>query len=261
MLPEFLKELPMKTAFLAAILLVSLALPADARTIDPSPTPEPILTAEATQTAIPALSATPTPVAKISKSVGEGYFGLGLNSISVSPHYGLIGAADSVNLFSLRYWLTDQFILEALVGGTAGTQVGQDAYGNLVNDPYWAYCWGFGVKTNVLEPFDGLMVQTITRIMNLQNSSQNSNNAYVYTDQFQYLSVQAGLGFEYFMPFVKNLSVETSVYLEFDDNWENYSNNPRNPAITPTLYNPSTWIFKVNSPGFNLTSVSIHYYF
>lgn len=110
-------------------------------------------------------------------------------------------------------------------------------------------------------PFDGLMVQTITRLLYLQNSSQSSNNIYVWDDQYQYLSVQAGLGFEYFMPFVKNLSVETSVNLEFDDNWESSSSSPRNTAVAPTVQSTSTWIFKITSPGFNLTSVSIHYYF
>jgi len=251
----------MKKAFLAAFLLFSLSVPASARTADPS-TPETILTTEPTQTV--------TPIAKISKPVGEGCFGLGYSQIIVSPSYNLSAGPDTVNLLSIRYWLTDQFILEALVGGTAGIQIGYDSNDNPVNDPYWAYAWGLGVKSNLLEPTEGLLVQSITRLIYLQSSNQrsvydtyidNQDLSVIQFDQYQYLSVQAGLGFEYFMPFVKNLSVETSAYLEFDNNWETYTITPRNPAYPPVSYNPSTWIFKVNSPGFNLTSISIHYYF
>ena len=200
---------------------------------------------------------TPTP----SKTSFEGHFGLGFSSVSVSPAYAQSGSADSVYLFDIRYWLSDGFILEALVGGTAGTQLGSDANNNPYDDPYWAYSYGLGVKSNLSEPVPGLLIQTITRLLYLQNSSQKSSNTTVYQDQYDYLSLSAGLGFEYFMPFAKNLSVETSVTLEFDENWESYTATPRNVNSSSTVYSPSTWVFKVNSPGFNLTSISIHYYF
>ena len=236
----------MKKALLGTILLVSLACPLMAQT-------------EASDNPSPTVVPSPTPVP--AKKVGEGYFGLGVSSISVSPFNLMTSGADNLTLFSVRYWLSDQVILEALAGGNAGTQIGYDANNDFIQDPYWVYCLGLGVKTNLLEPADGLLVQTITRFQYLDNSVQKSGNSAIGLDQYQYLSVQAGIGFEYFLPFAKDLSVETCVNLEFDQNWETYTITYRNPSIKPTSQNPSTWMFRVTTPGFNLTNLSVHYYF
>jgi hypothetical protein len=185
---------------------------------------------------------------------------LGVSQISVTPGFAESASADSLTLIDLRYWLSDKFILEIFGGGTAGTQLGNNTFGGLINDPYWAYCYGLGIKTNLAEPFDGLMIQCVTHLLYYQNSTQRSTEIDVYQDQYQYLSVSIGLGFEYFLPFVKNLSLETSASLEFDENWENYTANEFNQNVVVTA-NPSTYVFKVTTPGFNLTSISIHYYF
>jgi hypothetical protein len=248
MVLEFPKYYFMKTAFLFFILMLGSMSSLFAQSVTPVVTES-------------AAVSSPVPTVSPSKSVGEGSFGLGVSQISVTPFEGLSPSADSIFLFDIRYWLSNQFILEVLAGGTAGTQLGSDAFNNPIDDPYWAYCYGLGIKTNLAEPFDGLLVQCITHLLYLQNSSQKSNSISVYTDQYQYLSVSIGLGFEYFLPFLKNLSLETSANLEFDENWENYTATPRNTFTSPTVYTPSTYVFKVTTPGFNLTSISIHYYF
>jgi hypothetical protein len=247
MVLEFPKYYFMKTAFLLSVfMLVSV----------------PQLSAQSeTPVAIePATVTTPVPTVSPFKAVGDGSFGLGVNQISVTPGFAESASADSLVLIDLRYWLSDKFILEIYGGGTTGTQIGNDAFGNPINDPYWAYCYGMGIKTNLVEPFDGLMVQCVTHLLYYQNSTQRSTQIDLYQDQYQYLSVSIGLGFEYFLSFVKNLSLETSASLEFDENWENYIVTPRNTSIAES-FNLSTYVFKGTTPGFNLTSISIHYYF
>jgi hypothetical protein len=219
---------------------------------------------------------TATPVISVTapKSEWAGRFGLGLSAISVTPREPLSTSADSLPLFSIRYWLSNRFQLDLLLGATAGNQTGTNLLGNTVYDPFWAYCYGVGIKTNLAEPVEGLWIKFTNQYLYFQNSSQSSRalnvlnsqnqtvlaNA-VYTDQYQYLSVSAGLGFEYFLPFVKNLSLETSETLEFDTNWETYNLSFPAGYSGGGSQNYSTWILKVTSPGFNLTSLTFHYYF
>lgn len=137
----FTNNHPSKKSFFGALLLLTLVVPAQAQTetlVSDESTTVPAQTSVPTQTVVPAPSAVLSPIStpNSSKSVGEGYFGLGLSQISVAPRFGQSGSADTVAMFSIRYWLTDQFILEALVGGTAGTQVGFDKSDNIINDPY-----------------------------------------------------------------------------------------------------------------------------
>jgi hypothetical protein len=244
-----------------------------------SETPTADSPAETPVSATPTVSSSPiptaTPVVSLTnpKSEWAGRFGLGLSSISVAPRENLSPSADSLTLLSIRYWFSNRFQLDIFLGGTAGNQFGNSVTSNTVYDPFWAYCYGVGIKTNLAEPVEGLWIKFTNQYLYFQNSSQSSHAAdvlnnlnqnvvtnEVLTDQYQYLSVSAGLGFEYFLPFVKNLSLETSETLEFDTNWETYVVNF--PAgYTGSSQNYSTWILKVTSPGFNLTSLTFHYYF
>jgi hypothetical protein len=229
----------------------------------------------ATPTVPSSFTPTATPVVSVTapKSQWAGRFGLGLSAISVAPRENLSTPADSLTLLSIRYWLSDRFQLDVLLGGTAGNQFGTNITNGTVYDPFWAYCYGVGIKTNLAEPVEGLWIKFTNQYLYYQNSSQSTRTAdavnsqnqtvlttAVLTDQYQYLSVSAGLGFEYFLPFVKNLSLETSETLEFDTNWETYAVNF--PAgYAGASFNYSTWVLKVTSPGFNLTSLTFHYYF
>jgi hypothetical protein len=206
----------------------------------------------------PAPTAVATPAAP--KSQWAGRFGLGLNQVSITPSQGLSFPADNLTLFSVRYGLSDTVILEVQAGGTSGVQLGIDPLGNPVDDPYWAYCFALGDKVNLVEPAEGLWVQMVNRYLYYENSTQQSQISSVHTDHFQTLSLSTGLGFEYFLPFAKSLSLETNESLEFDTNWETYITTPRNNSPV-TSQNYSTWVLKTVSPGFNLTSLSVHYYF
>ena len=255
----------MKAYFFLVLLSLSALSPVLAQDETPAPMPA---TETPVITSTPSPTASPTPTHTSPKCEWADRFGLGLSQISVRPYqyYFAYQPVDSLTLISIRYGLSDRFLLEVLLGGTAGTNVGYDIYGYpTVNDPYWAYCYGLGVKTNLVRPFDGFWVQALTRFLYFENSAQSSLDNYTLTsdvlsDHYQSLSVAAGLGFEYFLPFLKNLSLETSETVEFDTNWETYTDTSRKTSKV-TTENYSTWVLQVVSPGFNLTSLSIHYYF
>jgi len=239
MVQDFPKNPSMKMFLFTLAFLSPLAAPAQTE----SP---------ATPTAAPVSSPSPTPV----KTEWEGKFGLGLTQANIQT-----GVGTNPTLFSVRYGLSSRFILEALVGGSAGTQVGADAFNNPLNDPYWSYSFGFGVKTMLAQPCEGLWAQFLTRLLYSVTSSQRSSSLDVTTDRIEFLSLAAGLGFEYFLPFAKSLSLESGVNLQFDNSWESFSDVPRNPLLAPRTATPSLWSMRVVSPGFNLTALSIHYYF
>ena len=203
---------------------------------------------------------TPTPEPSPAKAPWAGRFGLGFSQITVNPVYPTYYQADVVNLLSVRYGLSDAVILEVLAGASVGNQFDYNSSYSVVYDPYWAYCFGLGDKINLAEPAEGFWIQEVNRYLYLENSAQSTSPDGVDKEHYQYLSLSAGIGFEYFLPFLKNLSLETVESVEFDTNWETFISTPTSGSPA-SVQNISTWSLQVVSPGFNLTSLSIHYYF
>ena len=198
----------------------------------------------------PAATLTPTPELKLS-----GRFGIG--SGFIDNKYG------SSTCLSLRYWLLDGVCVDFLGYYSGYTNPGNSFAGASVADPYYQVGGGLGFKFNLAEIRKNLFLQLDTQGSYYLNHYQFSYvNEQDITDNETW-SLFAGIGFEYFFPFLDCLSVESSLgFMQgFDFSKAVYNYNPAQVSNTNFIATSSGTDGRLLVNGGSLGGVSLHLYF
>lgn len=229
-----------------------------------SPSPEPTSAAlsdapgpEAEAAATPA--STPLP---FSYDHLAGRWGIGLAS---SPNGG--------TALDLRQWVSNRTALDFSVGGFDTPNNGFDFNGNEVNYPHWGFGLGLGFKTNLSEPIPGIFLQWLTSLNYSTNETETSlssvynSKTYVGFEtvdtQQQTLSLFLGSGFEAFLPFFKDLSIEANVGVNLGSNWRQ-STTLYNTLVTSNLnqyFADQNFSAALSASTFSILNMAVHYYF
>lgn len=219
---------------------------------------------------LPRLSqyATPTPrttpdsdPAAFSPEHLKGCFGMGLGTMT----YG--GTA-----LVFRYWMDNGTALDILAGGSDNPTTGYDFSGNPIALSNFGFGVGLGLKENLSEPVRDVFVQMIERVTYSQNYVQTTGtvneNGYVYGDsnnvaQNQQINVFWGLGFEAFIPFWRNLSIEGSVGVSANATFNQNSSiyNPAYSTLPNTQTSSGLLTGGADSDTFSLVNGAVHFYF
>jgi hypothetical protein len=225
---------------------------------DSSPVQLPRLTQYTTPSSSPTPSYNP---AAFSPEHLKGYFGMGLGSMT----YG--GTA-----LVFRYWMDNSTALDIMAGGGDNPTTGYDFSGNAIALSNFGFGVGLCLKENLSEPVRDVFVQMIERVTYSQNYIQTtgttSQNGYIYgtsnnVSQNQQINLFWGLGFEAFIPFWRNLSIEGSVGLSANATF-NQASSIYNPTYTtqPNTQTSSGLITGgASSNTFSLVNGSVHFYF
>jgi len=223
-----------------------------------APVQLPRLTQYATSTPSPTPAYNP---ATFSPEHLKGYFGMGLGSMT----YG--GTA-----LVFRYWMDNGTALDFLAGGSDNPTTGYDFSGNAIALSNFGFGVGLGLKENLSEPVRDVFVQMIERATYSQNYIQTtgttSQNGYIYgtsnnVSQNQQINLFWGLGFEAFIPFWRNLSIEGSVGLSANANFNQASSiyNPTYTTLPNTQTSSGLLTGGAGSNTFSLLNGSVHFYF
>jgi len=162
---------------------------------------------------------------------------------------------------SLRYWAHDDEAYDFSMGGYDNPSPGKDFANDLVFTPNWGYGVSVGLRHNWRHPAEDVFVQWIARLSYSQTFYQNSNSSVISTSQNQDLSLFIGPGFEAFVPFWKNISIEGNIGLSLDSHWSQYAqvNSPSYPYTNPT---PNYWSLSlgINNTITSILNAAVHFY-
>jgi|GEM_PF-1943169 len=185
---------------------------------------------------------------------------------------GAQGIGVSGTLLTYRYWTGDSTALDLFLGGSFALNSGLDFSGNNTTAPNWNYTLGVGLKQNFKEPFKGVFIQSIEHLTFNQtyNETIYTTTSYGvnygsedYYNQSQSVNLYLGLGFEAFVPFWENLSIEGSVGLSSNLNLLEtnafYNSNFSSQANTQTA--TSNFNLGSTSNAFSILNGAVHFYF
>lgn len=148
-----------------------------------------------------------------------------VNSESFSPGHlknkmGMgVAFSSPVYLANLRWWFEDNMALDLYAGGNYSEQSGANFTNQLITVPRWAWGMGFGLRENIAHPIEDVVIQAIQTATYDAVLSQYSSNSQTNANQNQDLTAYLGLGFEAFLPFWKNLSIEGSIGIQAGAHW------------------------------------------
>jgi hypothetical protein len=209
--------------------------------LSPSPTPSP----------------TATPVTTDDLHLGGRLgFGTGMVPFDINT-YGF-----NLTTISGRLWLSDQFCLDLEGAYNSYTSSGTGFYDIAVSNPNTTYSFGLGGKLNIKEPMKYLFIQLLAQVSFTDNNYQQSGDTQINTINNETVGMFAGIGFEYFIPFLDNLSVESNIGFYSNLNWVTTIteylptyNLPNNVKTTNDYSN----LIQVNGMTFN--TLIVHFYF
>jgi hypothetical protein len=118
----------------------------------------------------------------------------------------------------------------------------------------WNFDLGIGLRENIARPIQDVYIQWIV-LLGYGETFQQQTDSYgdpALNSQSQSLSLFTGPGFEAFLPFFKNLSVEANLGLYISSTWIEGSND-----------NGWSWGARLGSDGstFSLFNAAAHFYF
>jgi hypothetical protein len=165
-----------------------------------------------------------------------------------------------------RHWLNERTALDLMVGGNY--EPGPGSQPNTFSTFYWNYGLGAGFRFNLARPVEDVFVQWIVQLSYLQNYEQQTDEtqspASVSTTQEQILNLYLGPGFEAFLPFWKNLSIEASVGINLSSTWSQNSDLNNGFQLTPNYSYTHTWQwstgFGSNNTSFSIFEAAVHFY-
>jgi hypothetical protein len=171
-------------------------------------------------------------------------------------------------LLSCRYWFNEKFALELAAGyDQTGSPSGlYDASNNELINRSLSAQESLALKYNIGRPVKYVRIQGIIQVGGVQSNSyqyqtvwvQNVSTGYSYTDNVGswqnpniYFSGYVGVGFEAYIPFWTNISVEGSVGLNVGTTESN------------SQYGKSIWIWSLETTdsGAIPLNAAIHYYY
>lgn len=207
-------------------------------------------------------SPTPTASAKsFSPDHLKGTTGFGITSFNYT------GSA-----LAYRYWTSDSTALDIYLGGNYSQTNSYDFSGNSTVVPNWNYGLGAALKQNWNEPVKNVFIQSLERLTYSQNYNQsisttsNSGTLYgyeYYYNQNQALGLYLGLGFEAFIPFWENLSIEGTIGVSATASWSETNTFYNSNFSSNTNTHTSAFIFNFGSGSntFSILNGAVHLYF
>jgi hypothetical protein len=156
-----------------------------------------------------------------------------------------------------RKWIENDLALDFMLGGNFSP--GYSYAGSSSNtDTFWNFGVGVGLRQNIARPIQDVYIQWLF-LLSYNQSYQQANDGLGYynaSDQTQTLNLFIGPGFEAFLPFLQDLSVEANLGLNITSYWAE-DNGGYN-----TLYG---WNWKVglgsDSSTFSIFNAAAHFYF
>ena len=171
---------------------------------------------------------------------------------------------DSPLSFSdLRWWFDDKTAFDFYAGGSFSQQPSSDFNGNTIYLPQWSWGVGLGLRENIAHPIDDVWVQMAERLTYDGSSQQDGyskeRTIYSYNDLFGFF----GVGFEAFVPFWRNLSLEGSVGLQGGCRWSQQTTISNGSGGPVTSYGKvyTDIIAQIANNVSNLFYASAHFYF
>jgi hypothetical protein len=189
-------------------------------------------------------------------------FGTDTIPLAYSYSYNSFYMSD-LNAISVRYWLSETIAVEVLGTYRNYSNQGIGFDGGFVLDPVQNWGAGLGLKFNLRRPVPNLFIQALLRASYARGDNQSSNYSTIQTSNNETLGAFAGIGFEYFIPFVDSLSVESCIGYMFATSY----------STGVTRYNPSVYTYgdsdygrttlynDIVIRGLTPTTISVHFYF
>ncbi len=211
-------------------------------------------TIPSTATATPVATITSTPATPETKSFSpdqlKGHWAVGVSSMSG------IGTA-----LALRYWYEGNEALDLLVGGTDAPLNGTTFTNTYVSTPNWSYGLSLGMRHILGKPAEDVFTQWLVRVNYTQTYQQQSNTSFLTTSQTQDLTLFTGPGFEAFVPFWKNLSIEGNIGLSLDSHWIQ-TDSLSNSTYSSNIHSGSwVWSLGLSNTITSIVNASVHFYF
>jgi hypothetical protein len=168
----------------------------------------------------------------------------------------------SLTTISGRLWLSDQFCLD-LQGAYNGFSSAGTGFNNTsISNPNTTYALGLGGKLNIKEPMKYLFIQLLGQVSFTDNTYQQSGDTQINVIDNRTLGMFAGIGFEYFIPFLDALSVESNIGFYSDLNWVTNTTQYLPSFDRPNYVQTNNYysnLIQVNGMTFN--TLIIHFYF
>jgi hypothetical protein len=164
---------------------------------------------------------------------------------------------------ALRYWCAEDEALDLLVGGSDSPLSGTDPNNNYISTPNWSYGLSLGLRHNLEKPAENVYVQWLERITYYQTFSQSDYSGDLSTNQSQDLTFFTGPGFEAFVPFWKNLSIEGNIGLAVDSHWVQSAQSGTSTFPSSGSSTTSHWTlsFGWNNTITSILNAAVHIYF
>jgi hypothetical protein len=166
-----------------------------------------------------------------------------------------------------RHWLDEGMALDFMLGGTydPGPAIQPDTYNNFS----WNFEVGFGLRQNIARPVKDVFVQMLVQLSYYQTYSTQTDTTQtpngVATNQEQELNLYIGPGFEAFLPFWQNLSVEASIGANVSVIWREQTVLNNGFELLPNYSANNSWAWQAgignNNTTFSVLSAAVHYYF
>ncbi|GEM_PF-2193290 len=158
---------------------------------------------------------------------------------------------------SARNWIESDLALDLLVGGSFSPGYPLSSF-NSENDYLWSFSLGVGLRQNVARPLKDVYIQMLV-LLSYSQSFQQITDSGTYSDymndQIQTFNLFIGPGFEVFLPFLEDLSVEANLGINISSYWLEGSGD----------YLDYGWNWKVSlgsdSNTFSLFNAAAHFYF
>jgi hypothetical protein len=209
----------------------------------------------------------------------KGKFGIGTDSIRVDQNSTSYTAAPGTSTYSavdLTWWLDEKSGVDFFATYSLTNNPGADFTGATYAYPTDVIGAGIGYRRNLASPSRFLRLQALARVtaaryksdQQLSFNSTYNLNFELGTMMEKSYNFMGGLGFEFFMPFCKSLSLQSNLVFQasYNDCKESITYNPAmtnygNTLPANTGYYKKYWKAGVLVNGFSLNTLSVHFYF
>ena len=169
------------------------------------------------------------------------------------PWYG------NLENLSARKWIENNSALDFYAGVSYETQLGVDFNNNWVTIPKYAFDLGVGLRQIVARPVENVHIEVIQRLLFTSSYWEYAGSTYDEVHGSQKFDLYLGIGFEAFMPFWKNLSLEGDVGIDAAITY--YDNRTKFPTGPDNLV--SYWETSISTQNNNvgIVNLAVNYYF
>ncbi len=168
------------------------------------------------------------------------------------------------NLFGIfhlnpRLWVENDLALDFYAGGYEYDVPGTDLNNNPITTADWKIGGGFGLRENITHPTEGVYMQLVEWVIFQDYYLENANYSQDWVQTGQNLIGYVGLGFEAFVPFWKNLSIEGNVGVQGNLGFQQTRTTYSGGAVTTSNFSGVSFATSNNNLG--LMNIAAHFYF